>query len=94
MNELSLASLLRGFEIGDEVIYHFDASKRKARRVHGTSRGLYDEVLTSSLDGQRCLVYKVNYEPPGSAPIQVRFTTETMWAFEDELTHYYEEQND
>jgi len=90
MDELSLASLLRGFEVGDEVIYHFDASRRTDRRVFG----IHDAELASSLDGRGCVVIRIYTEPPGSAPIQVRFTTRTMWAFEDELTHYYEEQND
>jgi len=84
-----IIGLLRGFEIGDNVTLHSGKMRKTDNvvdddlfnRLRIRQRLVHARILAVDLE-EPC--YKINFSP--SSP--------NVWVYSDEISHYYEDQND
>jgi len=96
MDELSLASLLRGFEIGDKIVFKVNQSDTAQRRASLNSWALSESEIAMS--GSKGKIVLVDYDPVNSPAYLLEIETypnyfETVWVHDDEIVHQYEEHN-
>jgi len=93
MEQDEIIGLLRGFQVGDKVTLH-SGKMRKKNDAGEDIVFLYVHIRNQNGLGMTpAIILAVDVDEP-CHKISLGTNLPTVWAYSDELTHYYEEQND
>jgi len=97
MNQDELIGILRGFCVGDDVVFHLDYSRRLAFEPAVESRQIIRQQRLRRFEGRTGTITNVLDVPPEHPYPPIACRTQDigwLWVYPHEIVYHYEDQND